>query len=196
MGAYTLGSASNNVTIDNDGQLTLVGNARCYDMAWLSAESLKVPGEKPADEVAHGFSIAYEFTDGTDDTIVGKIRVPLDADFTVNPNFYVGWSAPVADPGDDSKQVVWQLEYSLHAAGEPMNSATPDTTTTTTVSASTTQHGLVMSPVAVSGGSAGDVCFEFRLKRLGADEDDDLGDDCHVHGVCIKYVRNSLGEAI
>ena len=40
---------------------------------------------------------------------------------------------------------------------------------------------------------ATDVCMHCRLKRLGADGDDDLTDTAELHGVCIKYTSHKLG---
>ena len=185
------GGSANHVAIDNDGILSLHGDGRVYCFEWVSAEGIKVPGTKPATEVALGLSKALQFTDGTDDTVIGKIRMPMDADYTVNPDFYVGWSSPTADPGDNSKQATWSLAYSIHGLNADMSDSTPDTTTPGTFSASTSTNGLVMSAITVTGGQLGDVCFEYILKRLGAAAT--LGDVANLSGVCIRYVKNKCG---
>jgi len=35
-----------------------------------------------------------------------------------------------------------------------------------------------------------------RLKRLGADANDDLTDTAELHGVCIKYTSDKSGEPV
>jgi len=195
IGDSSAGAPTNYANFAPDGELTLHGTARVSRETWVPATGLKAPGTKPATSVEIGISSAWEFTDATDDTLTGKISVPNNADVSENASFTIGWSSPTADPGDDSKQAVWQLEYALHAPGQDMDGAA-ETTKTATASASTTADGLVMTEITgISEAEAGDVCFEFRLKRLGADGDDDLGDVAHVHGVCMKFVSNKLGAA-
>ena len=195
IGDSSAGAPTNYANFAPDGELTLHGTARVSRETWVPATGLKAPGTKPATSVEIGISSAWEFTDATDDTLTGNISVPNNVDVSENVSFTIGWSSPTADPGDDSKQAVWQLEYALHAPGQDMDGAA-ETTKTATASASTTADGLVMTEITgISEVEAGDVCFEFRLKRLGADGDDDLGDVAHVHGVCMKFVSNKLGAA-
>jgi len=193
-GTLTVGSGGDYTAIDSDGQIMLYGDARVNRITWIPASGLRAPGVKPATIVDIGICNAWEFTDGTDDTICGKISVPNNADITEDSTFTIGWSCPTADPGDDTVQAVWQLEYLLRSPNEDM-SAAAETTKTGTFSASTTTDGLVMSTfTGINEAVASDVCFTFRLKRLGAI--DSLGDVAHLHGVCMQFVSDKLGEPV
>jgi len=193
-GTLTVGSGGDYTAIDSDGQIMLYGDARVNEIVWLPSDELKAPGVKPATTVDIGISTAWEFTDGTDDTITGKIVVPNNADLTEDVSFTIGWSCPTVDPGDDSIQAVWQLEYVVHSIDENMAAAT-ETIKSGTFTASAVANGLVISEITgINEAVVGDVCFTFRLKRLGAV--DSLGDVAHLHGVCMKYVINKLGEPV
>ena len=175
--------------------MTLAGTARVKRDIWIPADGLRAPGTKPAELVDHGISKAWQFTDGTDDTVVGTFKLPNDMDKTVAPSMIIGWSSNTADPGDDSKQVVWQLEYLYTQAGEDTTAAAQETLSVT-ASSSTTSDGLVVSEfTGVDVPHADDVCCHWRLKRLGDDGDDDLGDTTELHGVCLCYTANKLGTA-
>jgi len=172
--------------------LNLAGDARVYKNEWINLGGLKAPGTSPATYIDLGISGAWEFTDGTDDTVVATIRLPKGMDITVAPTINLGWSSATADPGDDSKQVVWQVEYSYRAEGESL-AAAADATLEVTTSASTTANGLKVSELTLATPGATDLLLLLRIKRLGADGDDDLGDDCSLSGCGMKYAINRLG---
>ena len=155
--------------------------------------ALKAPGIKPATFVDHGISGAWSFADATDDTIVANIKFPNDMDKSVAPIIVIGWSSTTPDPGDDSKQAVWQLEYLYRQIGED-TTAVAQGTLPITVSASTVAEGLVYSTfAALDVLHADDLCLHLRLKRLGADPNDDLGDTAELHGLCLQYTSDKLG---
>ena len=190
-----IGDGTNEAQFAADGELTLAGTARVKRDIWIPADGLRAPGTKPAELVDHGISKAWQFTDGTDDTVVGTFKLPNDMDKTVAPSMIIGWSSNTADPGDDSKQVVWQLEYLYTQAGEDTTAAAQETLSVT-ASSSTTSDGLVVSEfTGVDVPHADDVCCHWRLKRLGDDGDDDLGDTAELHGVCLCYTSDKLGTA-
>ena len=163
---------------------------------WIPFSGLKAPGTKPATFVDHGISGAWEFSDGTDDTIVANIKFPADMDMTVAPTTLVGWSSNTADPGDDSKQAVWQIEYLYTQVDEDTTAAAQDTISVTT-SASTVSDGLVTSTFSgMDIPNASDICLHARIKRLGADGSDTLGDTAELHGMCMTYTSNKHGTPI
>ena len=190
------GGSTNYAKFTTDGELSLHGTARVYKNEWIPVNSLRVPTSNPATAVDWGISMGYEFTDGASDTIYGTINIPQDMDRTVAPEFKIGWASATADPGDDSKQVVWQLEYLYVAAGESTIAAAQETLTATT-SASTTANGLTISTfTGVDLPGSTDQLMMIRIKRLGADGDDDLGDDCTLLGCGFKYASDKLGVAL
>jgi hypothetical protein len=123
------------------------------------------------------------------------MQLPQDMDRTVAPEFNIGWDSDTADPGDDTKQCVWQLEYLYLSLNEDVTAAAQETLTVTT-SASTTTNGLVVSTITgLDLPSATDRFMLIRLKRLGADGDDDLGDVAYLNGCGFKYTSDRLGVA-
>ena len=184
------GGTTNYANFAADGELTLEGTARVYKNQWINVQGLKAPGAKPAVLVDWGISCAWEFTDGTDDTICSSIRLPQDMDRTVAPEFKIGF-ASATNTGD----VVWQLEYIYLTPNEDTTAAAQETlTTTTTISG--TSNGLTIATITgMDLPSDTDQLMKLRIKRLGADGDDDLGDDCVLVGAGLKYISDKLGVA-
>jgi len=190
------GDETNYATFAADGELTLAGTARVYKVIALRPSGFGIPGTKPATSVDHGIGLAWEFSDATDDTVEAEMQLPQDMDRTVAPEFNIGWDSDTADPGDDSKQCVWQLEYLYLSLNEDVTAAAQETLTVT-ASASTTANGLVVSTITgLDLPSATDRFMMIRLKRLGADGDDDLGDVAYLNGCGFKYTSSKLGLAL
>jgi len=195
-GTKKFGSETNYATFAVDGELGLVGTARVYKVIAIRPSGFQVPGTKPAIAVEHGIGMSWEFSDGTDDTIEAEIQLPQDMDRSVAPEFNIGWDSDTADPGDDTKQCVWQLEYLYLSLNEDVTAAAQETLTVTT-SASTTANGLVVSTITgLDLPSATDRFMMIRVKRLGADGDDDLGDVAYLNGCGLKYTSNKLGVSL
>ena len=111
----------------------------------------------------------------------------------------IGWSTTTTDPGDDSEQVEWQLEYRYTQADEATNAAAEETLYITS-SASTVAEGLVISTFAgMNVPNANDICIHCRIKRLSSasagNQEDTVADDVEVHGVVMQYTANKLGTA-
>ena len=198
------GGTTNYATFAADGELTLVGTARVVKDIWLDAGAIRAPGAKPASQVAHGAleTVAWQFGDeieANEETISLNIKFPNDMDKSVGPLMCVGWSTTTLDPGDDSEQVEWQLEYLYTQLDEATNAAAEETLYVTS-SASTTAEGLVVSTfTGMNTPHAADVCVHCRIKRLSAaaagSGDDTVADDVEVHGVVMQYTSDQLGTA-
>jgi hypothetical protein len=174
-----------------DGELELVGTARVYKNEWINVQGLKAPGTKPATAVDWGISCAWEFSDGTDDTICSSIRLPQDMDRTVAPEFKIGFASDT-NTGD----VVWQLEYLYLTPNEDTTAAAQETLTTTTTISGTADGLTIATITGMDLPSSTDQIIKIRIKRLGADGDDTLGDDCVMVGAGLKYVSDKLGIAL
>jgi len=174
-----------------DGELSLHGTARVKKSLWLPFNALKAPGTKPATFVDHGISGAWEFSDGTDDTLVFNIQTPVDMDKTVAPIMLIGWSTNTTVT---SETCTWQLEYLWTSEGEDTTAAAQGTLTVDS-NAISQANGLIMAEITgIDLPSETDVCIHCRLKRLGAGGNDDLTDTSELHGICFKYTSNKLGE--
>jgi len=188
-------AGGNYTEIKSDGEINLHGTARVAGALWIGAEGIRAPPTtKPATLIELGISIAWEFSDATDDTVMANMRIPNRMDRTVAPAVVLGWSSPTADPGDDSKQAVWQVEYLWTAVDESVAAAAQGTLSVTT-SASTVANGLVLSTVTPAAADAADQCLHVRIKRLGAAGADTLGDVAHLSGICMSFTANKLGTA-
>jgi hypothetical protein len=177
-----------------DGEMLRDGTARTQNAVWVGAQGLRAPPDtKPATFVEVGISGAWEFSDATDDTVVANIRVPYRMDRRVAPDIGFGWSSPTADPGDDSKQATWQVEY-LWTSLDESTAAAAEGTLSTTVSASTVANGFVFSSITLTAPSSTDQCLHMRLRRRG--DTDSLGDVAHLHGMCMIFTSYRLGEGL
>ena len=138
--------------------------------------------------------MAYEFTDGTDDTIYGEKRLPQDMDKSVNPEFKIGWSSTVA--GSSDRRAYWQLEYTYRAPHEP-TSAVAQETLTAVSNASSNVGGLSIATITGMDLPANnDQLLLFRLKRMAANTTDTLNADCVLLGCGMKYTANKLGSTL
>ena len=167
----------------------LSGDAKVTKDLWLGTGGFKTPGTKPATQVDLGIADAWEFTDGTDDTLYARIKLPNDMDKSVAPTVSVGWSTPTADAGNCR----WQVEYLYRQVDEDMTAAA-DATLVDNFPASSTANGLVVSEVGtLAVPHANDVCITMRIKRRADEAADTLGEDNHLLGLCVEYTSNKLG---
>jgi hypothetical protein len=189
-GSLYIGDASNYSKFEADGILTMTGTARVLNDLWIDAGGIKAPGSKPASQVDWGIGIAWEFSDGTDDTIIFNMKVPSRMDRSVAPTLKIGWSS-----GATEKVGVWQLEYLWTKLGEATDAAAQETLETTGTTPVTADGLVVSSFTGIDVPDSDDVCLHCRLKRLGADGDDTLSDTAELHGVCLEFTTNKLGTA-
>jgi len=163
--------------------------ARKYRSIWLNVDGLKAPGVKPATKIDYGIGDAWEFTDGTDDTVVGKIDLPLDMKKDEDMNILIGWSTPTANAGN----CIWQVEYLFRQENEAMDAAA-DATLSNTVAASAVANGLVVSDIGWTAvPNVNDKCLSVRIKRRADLAGDSLNEDNHFYGICFVYTSNSRG---
>ncbi len=204
-GSATIGDGTNKLAVAADGELTLHGTARVTRDLWVNAAGMKAPGAKPATAIAHGaletpaWRFGNEGVEANEETVSFDLKPPPDMDRSVAPEFCVGWSTTTTDPGDDSEQVEWQLEYRYTQPGEDTTAAAEETLYATG-SASTVAEGLVATPVTgVNLPHASDMCLHCRLKRLSSasagDQADTVADDVELHGLVFTYTVNKLGTA-
>jgi len=186
------GGTTNYCEIKADGEIALHGTARVKKTLWLPFETLKASGTKPATYIDHGIAGAWEFSDATDDTIVFLAEIPSDMDRSEALTMKLGWST---DTTVTTETAVWQLEYLWIAPGDDTTAAAQETLTIQS-NAIAQANGLIIAEfTGVDLPSANDVCVHCRLKRLGADGNDDLTDTTELHGVCFEYTSDKLGEA-
>jgi hypothetical protein len=187
------GDDINYTEIKSDGEINLHGTARVKTGKWLDFSGMKAPGTKPAIYVDHGISGAWQFSDGTDDTVVFNYKVPDDMDKTVASTFLISWSSNTAVI---TESAVWQLEYLYTAQGED-TTANAQETLTVTSNVVAQSNGLVVAEITgIDLPSSTDKCVHCRLKRLGADANDDLTDTAELSGVCWRYTSDKLGTAL
>jgi len=188
-----IGGDTDYIGFGADGQITLVGDARVYEGVWLDPAGLKAPSVKPATYIDHGITGAWQFVDGDTNNLVFNIRIPDDMDRSVAPYLLIGWSTSTTVI---TETAVWQLEYLYTALGEDTSAVAQDTLEVLS-NAIAQSHGLIAASITgLDLVGADDVCMHCRLERLGADGDDDLTDTAELHGVCLRYVANKIGEAI
>jgi hypothetical protein len=186
-----IGDGTNQVVIKSDGEINLEGTARVKRDLWISADGFRVPGTKPAAAVDYGIGDAWEFTDGTDDTLFARFKLPDDMDKSVGATFYIGWSTPTGSAGNCR----WQIEYLFRQANEAMDAAA-DATLVDNFAASATAKGLVVSEIGTTAvPHADDICVTLRIKRRADEAGDTLGEDNQLFGICMSYYSNKLGQA-
>jgi len=182
------------------GRLNMAGTARVLNGLWIDAGGIKAPGAKPATEVAHGVleTPAWQFANqalvANQESVSFNMRIPYLMDRTESPFISVGWSTTTVDPGDSSENVTWQLEY-LWTSPDESTAAVAQGTVNVTSTASTVPEGMVFSLLAgIEIPSDTDICLHCRLTRLSADPSDTVSDEIELHGICLQFISNKLGE--
>lgn len=141
---------------------------------------------KAATWVSHGIGGAWEFSDNTDDTVVGNILVPADLNREINPVFGIGWSANGVSPGNCE----WQLAYNILAVGDDAT-RNAQITITQIAAASAVSNGMIIflfSDELLCPCEDG-VCFQLNVKRLAAGALDTIADTVELMGMCIHYAK-------
>jgi hypothetical protein len=165
------------------------GYVRTKGELWLNIGGLKAPGANPATEIAHGLDTAWQFADAIEanqESISGRIRVPISMDISIAPIGYIGWSADGVSPGDCK----WQIEYNWLAVNEATNAAAQETLTVVST-ASATSNGLIVAEVTgLDSPSINDQAIDFRITRLSSDAEDTIADTTELLGVAMRFTLN------
>lgn len=155
---------------------------------WLSFSGLKAPPTQSATFVDHGVGGAWEFSDAADDTVAFNLNAPTDMDKDVAPDITLKWSSP-----STTGNAVWQLEYLWRNPGED-TTGSAEGTLSITVGPAGSANGLVRSTfTGLNAPSSNDKFLHCRLRRLGTDGNDDLGNTAELHGIYMEYTADKLG---
>jgi len=191
------GGTTNYAEIKSDGEVNLHGTARVKQGIWVDANGIKAPGAKPATEISHGdleiaaWQFANEGVAANQQSVSWSCRIPEPMDRTVAPTVSIGWSADGVSPGNCE----WQLEYFWTGPDDDTTQAAAETLTQTTA-ASATANGMVLTTfTGINAPDASDICMHCRLTRLSAGANDTINDTVELHGACLQYTCDKLGEA-
>jgi len=187
------------VSIDENGVLTLHGDARVIKGMWIGAEGMSAPPAQSASWVDHGISGAWRFIENanpaTAQTVVSNMMRPYDIDHSVNPAFTIGWSAGVVVGNCE-----WQVEYLWTAEDENTIAGAQDTllgsVDADNVTVSGVANGLVRSNFSIDPPGVNDRCLHVRIRRRGDLAADTVTGVVELIGVCMSYTSNKLGEPI
>jgi len=175
---------------DTSGNTNTLQLINIYKEIQINPGAVKAPPTKAASYVSYGLDGAWEFSDGTDDTVVLSVNMPFDMDRSFAPEIFLFWGSPT-----NSGDVVWQVEH-LYIKEDGDITASVDATATTTDAASTTNDGLVKSSVSLTVPDSDDKLVAMRIKRLGGDANDTLSDDANLVNMAFRYRSTSRGEAV
>jgi len=196
-GDARFGDGTNYAEIKTDGEVNLHGTARVKQGIWVDANGIKAPGAKPATEISHGdleiaaWQFANEGVAANQQSVSWSCRIPEPMDRTVAPTVSIGWSADGVSPGNCE----WQLEYFWTGPDDDTTQAAEETLTQTTA-ASSTANGMVLTTfTGINAPDASDICLHCRLTRLSAGANDTINDTVELHGACLQYTCDKLGEA-
>jgi len=191
------GGITNYTEFKSDGEVNLHGTARVKQGIWVDANGIKAPGAKPATEISHGdleiaaWQFANEGVAANQQSVSWSCRIPEPMDRTVAPTVSIGWSADGVSPGNCE----WQLEYFWTGPDDDTTQVAEETLTQTTA-ASVTANGMVLTTfTGINAPDASDICMHCRLTRLSASANDTINDTVELHGACLQYTCDKLGEA-
>ena len=166
-----IGSVSNYVEIDGEGELTLNGTATVYNDANVGGMALRAGVTTPpitqwVDNVGANTGI-YGLGFAALDEANGAIEIPHDYKEGTNIVFHIHWGANAAP--SDTDYVKWQLTYSMDA--ENTEATTPPATVIVIETDHDTQYEHKKSDFPAIVGTTfkiGDQ-INFNLKRIAAE---------------------------
>lgn len=178
---------SSSITDNTSRGIVLVSTARVKKS---TCARFKLPAANPAAIAEHGLGDVIEFTDATQDAVLGSIKIPEDIDTTVQPMLQIEWS------GDATGDARLALTYVWIASDE-----TTDETSGTAVTANYTSgavvKGLTEDNIQLAGMTSSDLYLKFKIQRIGDHTDDTVnGQDVNISDACLYYTANKLGEAL
>ena len=191
-GDARIGDGTNYAEFKDDGELNLHGTARVRRNVEIAIGSIKPPATHPASWADLGIAGAWEFSDGTTETVILEMPLPLDIDRSEDVVVDIGWASPAT-----SKNCVWELSYLLRSENEAID-ASADDTLSQTVASSSTSNGLVKTSFTIPSSdiSSTDLILILKLERKGGDANDTLSDSAYLTTMNFNYVSNKLGEAL
>ncbi|HHE64448.1 MAG TPA: hypothetical protein ENL09_00305 [Bacteroidetes bacterium] len=174
------------------GKLQLITNLRVRKNVEIAIGSIKPPASHPASWADLGIAGAWEFSDGSTETVILEMPLPLDINRSEDVVVDIAWSSP-----STSGNCVWQLEYLFRGDDEDI-SVSADDTLTQTVAPSSTSNGLVTTSFTIPAADISDTdkLLILRLQRLGGDANDTLGDVAYLTAMNLNYISDKSGEAI
>jgi len=191
-GSAAIGDLTTNYAeFGTNGLLTLYGTARVRKNVEIAIGSIKPPATHPASWADLGIAGAWEFSDGTTETVILEIPLPLDIDRTENVVVDIMWASP-----STTGNCVWELSYLMRGEDEAINAAADDTLRQT-VAPSSTANGLVITSFTIPATDISDTdkILILKLDRIGGDTDDTLGDVAYLSSMNFNYISDKLGES-
>lgn len=185
------GSATDYVQIDNNGELSLNGNATVFKDLNVSGSALGTGPSAPTKVALNSTNIRGYSFNGTaiTDELHGSFEIPHEykEGSAIYPHLH--WRTTTANAGN----VKWQLEYSWLAAESII-------TGSTTISAIDPATGIAWQEIistfpAISGtGKLIQGKFEFRLFRDPTDIADTYADGAYLCDIGFHYEVDAIGS--
>ena len=190
------GGTTNYASIDTDGQIILVGDAKVKKTTTYTFNYSRITGQgKPTlvnRGIFFGFSLPIYNTD--DEELYACECVPYDWDGTSNPTFYIGgW----LDTANTSKNFKLQVSVEHWSSGDtvPTTSEDIEVETATGTAAQYTSFKIPFVYDAVSSGIARGDAIGIRVRRIDADTNEIAGEFV-VEGAAVEFTSNRLGEPV
>jgi len=150
----------------------------------------KLPTANPAVMAEHGLGDVIEFTDATQDTVLGTIKVPKGIDTSAQPKLQIEWS------GDATGDTRFAVTY-VWISDDETTDVTSGTTVTDDYSSGSVVKGLTESEVQLAGMAASDMYLQFKIVRVADHTNDTIdGQDVNIRDACLLYTINRLGESL
>jgi len=185
---------SNNLRLTGDDGNRILDIARVKKTDWLSIGAISTHGANIPTEQDLGIGKVWRFADAPINyqCCTTRMQVPKDIDFSVQPVLKIGWSTSDIN----GLQCRWQVEYLWRTENESMSAAAEGTVVGNYID-SAVVNGLTMISVQLDNINTDDVCITFRICRRSDQAGDTLnGINVDLHGICLYYVSNKLGEDI
>jgi len=197
-GSLKIGDATNYMEVKIDGELRLHGTARIKRHLYIWAPAFKKLGNVDPDAGWEGLFSTFDFDKTAEQEIYFTINVPYRWDDTTDVNFHILWEHET-NQADDTKKVVWGIEYIAIAEGEVLDGAT-STTTEASAGSHNVDAGKRVDTEFTTGipyaGLADHDQIGLRIYRDATSGDDDLDEDAKMMGIHVEFTENKLGQEL
>ncbi len=186
-----IGDSENYLDADENGTITLHGEAKVENHYILDPKRFKLPASNFPAESFEGIFYTLDFDASTDKSAYAEEHVPFKWDGITDFNITIDWLHDSADAG----KVVWAVEYLSISEGDTVASAG---TTITQVSTGTHPENILIKTdfnVSILATNLSiDDDFAMRVFRDADHDGDTLNEDAKLLNMHIHYITNKLGQ--
>ena len=189
-----VGSDTDYTDFDENGFLTIVGNARINRHHYIPSESFKKPAANYPDDGFEGACHTLDFDKTTEQSAYYTINIPYRQDMTTDMHVHVFW---LHDTNQANADIFARFGFEYRSVAEGEAVAGANTTISQDSAGHNTDQGKLILTTFATKILAANIATHDQLSfRFYRDVADDFTEDVRVVGIHIVCIMNKLGESL